>query len=156
MKFSTIFVSGMATLAAAAPAKEVTERSSFDLSSLNNLNNFNQLNFNYLLNINSLELSQLGLLGNSNNFNVLSFQSPFQNKSFDIEALLQFQQLQMLLQFQQLGLFNEFDLSSLNLQSVQLGLLGNVGSLDLSQFIQSSAIPQIQVIANQGKSHFIS
>ena len=151
MQFSTLIVSALATLAAAAPTKEVAERSSFDLSVLNNLNNFNQQNFNYLLNINSLNLGLLGQLGSINNFNVLSFQSLFQSNSFDLNGLLQLQQLQLLLQFQQLGVLSGFDLSGLNLNLVNLGLLGNIGGLDLTQFIQSSALPQIQVIAGQGK-----
>ncbi|KAH8889890.1 hypothetical protein GQ53DRAFT_842763 [Thozetella sp. PMI_491] len=149
MKPATILVSALATLAAAAPAKEVSERSNFDLSLLNNLNSFNQVNLDYLLNINSLQLGLLGQLGLNQNFNILSFQSLFQNNAFDLNSLLQLQQLQVLLQFQQLGVLNGFDLSSLALSNVNLGLLGNIGSLDLTQFIQASAIPQIQVIAGQ-------
>ena len=155
MKAATIFVSALATLAAAAPTtKEVAERATFDLSQVNNLGNFNQQNLNYLLNINSLQLNLLGQLGSANNFNILSFQNLFQSQTFDLNALLQFQQLQMVLQLQQLGLFNGFDLSTLNLAAVQLGLLGNIGSLDLTQFIQASALPQIQVIAGQGTYSF--
>jgi hypothetical protein len=153
MKASTIFVSALATLAAAAPTanKEVAERAAFDLSLLNNLSNFNQVNLNYLLNLNSnsFDLQLLGLLGQQNNFNILGFQSLFQSNTLDLNSLLQLQQLQLLLQFGQLGLFQGFDLSSLNLAQIQLGLLGNLGGVDLAQFIQASAIPQIQVIAGQ-------
>ncbi|KAK3943848.1 hypothetical protein QBC46DRAFT_351135 [Diplogelasinospora grovesii] len=149
MKASTIFATVFATLAAAAPTTAVEKRSNFDLSGVNNLSGFNQVNLNYLLNINSLDLQLLQTLGSVNNFNVLSFQSLFQQNSFDLNSLLQLQQLQMLLQLESLGLFNGFDLSSLNLNSLQFGLINNVNTLDLSQFIPSNVVTQVQTIASQ-------
>ncbi|KAK3318454.1 hypothetical protein B0H66DRAFT_238418 [Apodospora peruviana] len=146
MKASTIFVSLFATMAAAAPTEK---RANFDLGVLNNLSGFSQVNLNYLLNINSLDLNQLGQLGQLNNFDILSFQNLFQAQQFDLAAVLQLQQLQMVLQFQQLGLFNGFDLASLQLQQLQLGLLNNVGVLDLQQFVPQNVVAQVQTVASQ-------
>ncbi|KAM7206846.1 hypothetical protein V8F20_002552 [Naviculisporaceae sp. PSN 640] len=146
MKFTTIFVSAFAALAAAAPMEK---RAEFDISLLNNLNGFQQVNLNYLLKINSLDLSLLGGLGQLNNFNILGFQNLFQAQQFDLNALLQLQQLQTLLQFSQLGLFNGFDLQQLQLQQLQLGLLGNVGAVNLGQFISPNVVTQVQTVASQ-------
>ncbi|KAK0718321.1 hypothetical protein B0T26DRAFT_676499 [Lasiosphaeria miniovina] len=148
MKSVTLIVSALAAMVSAAPAA-VEKKSNFDLSQLNNLNNFNQVNLNYLLNINQLQLQQLGFLGQNNNFNILGYQNLFSSNQFDLASLLQLQQLQTLLQFQQVGLFSNFDLSSLDLQLLQLGLLNNVGSVDLSQFIQPTVVSQVQTIASQ-------
>ena len=117
MKASTIFVSLFATMAAAAPV-EVEKRTQFDLSQLNNLNNFQQVNLNYLLNINSLDLNLLGALGQNNNFNILDFSKLFQAQQFDLQAILQLQQLQTLLQFGQIGVLNGFDLQNFQLQTL--------------------------------------
>ncbi len=54
MKVSTILVSALATLVAAAPTEK---RGSNDFSQLNNLASFSQVNLNYLLNINQLDLA---------------------------------------------------------------------------------------------------
>jgi hypothetical protein len=146
MKFSTILVPALAAVATAAPTEK---RSNFDLSGLNNLSGFNNLNLNYLLNINSLDLQLLQTLGSVNNFNILSFQNLFSSNQFDLQSILQLQQLEMFLQLGQLGLFDGFDLGSLNLNALQLGLINNVNSVDLSQFISSSVLPQVQTIAAQ-------
>ncbi|KAK0715815.1 hypothetical protein B0H67DRAFT_251195 [Lasiosphaeris hirsuta] len=147
MKFSTVIVSALATLVSAAPTEK---RSAFDLSQLNGLNNFNQVNLNYLLNVNSLDLNLLGSLGQVNNFDILQFSNLFQGNQFDIQALLQLQQLQDLLLLGQQGLFNGFDLSSLQFGGLQLGLLQQqVGVLDLQQFIAPQVVTQVQTIASQ-------
>ncbi|KAK4165927.1 hypothetical protein QBC43DRAFT_314545 [Cladorrhinum sp. PSN259] len=155
MKVFTILVSALATLTAAAPAvapatAEVDKRSfAFDANALNGLKGFNQVNLNYLLNINSLQLGLLGNLANVNNFNVLQFQGLFQQNQFDLGSLLQLQQLHTFLQIHQLGVLNGFDLGGLQLQQLQLGLLNNVGVLDLQQFISPSVISQVQTVASQ-------
>ena len=159
MKPVTLLVSALATLAAAAPAvpaaapsTDLEARSfSFDLSSFNNLNSFNQVNLNYLLNINALQLGLLGNLANVNNFNILQFQPLFQQQSFDIQALLQLQSLHTFLQINQLGVLSGFDLASLQLQNLNLGLLNNVGVVDLQQFISPNVISQVQTVAAQGE-----
>ncbi|KAJ9138839.1 hypothetical protein NKR23_g8186 [Pleurostoma richardsiae] len=149
MKFSSILVGAMAAFATAAPTKDVEKRTSVDLSLLNNLNSFNAIDIQYLNVINSLDLQLLNSLSVNNNFNILAFQSLFQGSSFDLNAVLQLQQLQMLLQLASLGVFNAFDLSTLSLGSLQLGLVNNLGSVDFSQFIDASLVPQITSIAQQ-------
>lgn len=156
MKPVTLLVSALATLAAAAPAApaapatDLEARSfAFDASAFNNLNNFNQVNLNYLLNINSLQLGLLGNLANVNNFNILQFQPLFQQNVFDIQGLLQLQSLQTFLQIHQLGVLSGFDLASLQLQNLNLGLLNNVGVLDLQQFISPNVVTQVQTVAAQ-------
>lgn len=153
MKPVTFLVSALATLAIAAPAAPVTDLEArsfnFDINALNGLQNFQQVNLNYLLNINSLQLGLLGNLANINNFNVLQFQGLFQQQSFDIAALLQLQSLQTFLQIHQLGVLSGFDLASLQLQQLNLGLLNNIGVVDLQQFISPNVIGQVQSVASQ-------
>lgn len=159
MKPVSILVGALAAVATAAPTvpttKEIETRASFDLGLLNNLNRFNNVNLNYLLNINSLNLQLLAQLGNVNNFNVLGFQGLFQSNVFDLNALLQLQQLEMVLQLAQLGLFNGFDLSTLAFNQLNLGLINNIGGFDFNTLIDNSIVPQITSIAQQtGKSSF--
>lgn len=156
MKPATFLVSALATLATAAPAApaapatDLEARSfAFDLNSFNSFNNFNQVNLNYLLNINSLQLGLLGNLANVNNLNILQFQPLFQQQAFDIQGLLQLQSLHTFLQINQLGVLGGFDLASLQLQHLNLGLLNNVGVLDLQQFISPNVITQVQSVASQ-------
>lgn len=146
MKFSTIFAGALAAVASAAPTEK---RGSLDISQLNNLQSFNSLDINYLNRINSLDLQLLNTLAVQNNFNALAFQGLFQGQAFDVNALLQLQQLQTILQLGQVGVFNAFDLSSLNLQALQLGLINNVGAFDLGSLIDASLIPQITAISEQ-------
>lgn len=147
MKFSTIFAGALAAVASAAPTEK---RGQLDISQLNNLQRFNQLDINYLNVINSLDLQLLNTLAVQNNFNALAFQGLFQqNQVFDVNAILQLQQLQTLLQLGQLGVFNAFDLSTLNLQALQLGLINNVGAFDLGSLIDASLVPQITAISEQ-------
>ncbi|KAH6635365.1 hypothetical protein B0J18DRAFT_45456 [Chaetomium sp. MPI-SDFR-AT-0129] len=158
MKPVTFLVSALATLAVAAPAAPVTDLEArsfnFDINALNGLQNFQQVNLNYLLNINSLQLGLLGNLASINNFNVLQFQGLFQQQSFDIAALLQLQSLQTFLQIHQLGVLSGFDLASLQLQQLNLGLLNNVGVLDLQQFISPNVVGQVQTVASQPGTFF--
>jgi hypothetical protein len=159
MKPVSLLVSALAATVAAAPAPAKSEERSvgsgfgggfggLDLSGFNNFN-FNNDNFGYLFGINSLDLNQLLLLGQVNNFGFSGFGDVFNSNVFDIQALLQLQQIATLLQFQNVGLFNGFDLSSLALQQLNLGLLNNVGVLDLGQFVDSGSLGQISAIAQQ-------
>ncbi|KAL1840697.1 hypothetical protein VTJ49DRAFT_192 [Mycothermus thermophilus] len=161
MKPFTFLVSALAaTFAVAAPAaapapeaavtKDVEARSfNFDITLLNGLKNFNQVNLNYLLNINAVQIHLLQNLATVNNFNVLQFQSLFQRQAFDVQGLLHLQALHTFLQFHQLGLFNGFDLSGLNVNLLNLGLLNNVGVINLQDFILPNVIPQVQNVASQ-------
>ncbi|KAL2128163.1 hypothetical protein VTI74DRAFT_9567 [Chaetomium olivicolor] len=153
MKPVTFLVSCLATLTVAAPATpstDVDKRSfAFDLKAFNGLKSFQQVNLNYLLNINSLQLGLLGNLATVNNFNILQFQSLFQRQVFDIQALLQLQSLHTFLQIHQLGVLSGFDLASLQLAQLNLGLLNNVGILDLQQFISPGVVTQVQTVASQ-------
>lgn len=153
MKPVTFLVSALATLAVAAPAAPATDLEArafaFDASAFNDLRSFNQVNLNYLLNINSLQLNLLGNLANVNNFNILQFQGLFQQQQFDIQGLLQLQSLQTFLQIHQLGVLNGFDLAQLQLGQLNLGLLNNVGVLDLQQFVSPNVVTQVQSVAAQ-------
>ncbi|EOO03856.1 hypothetical protein UCRPA7_457 [Phaeoacremonium minimum UCRPA7] len=149
MKFSGILAGAFATLAVAAPTKEVEARTAIDLSLLNGLSNFNAIDIQYLNVINSLDLQLLNTLAVNNNFNSLAFQGLFQNNVFDLNSILQLQQLQTLLQFANLGVFNQFDLASLQLQQLQLGLVSGIGGFDFSSIIDQSLVPQITAIAQQ-------
>jgi len=157
MKPVAFLVSTLATLAVAAPAAPATgleERAfEFDINAFNGLQSFNQVNLNYLLNINSLQLGLLGNLANVNNLNILQFQPLFQHQAFDIQGLLQLQALHTFLQIGQLGVLNGFDLASLQLQHLNLGLLNNVGIVDLQQFVAPNVVPQVQTIAAEGESN---
>lgn len=155
MKFSTVIVSALAAVVSAAPAQTQSEkRTALDISQLNNFGFSNQ-NFGYLGQINSLNFDVLTQLATVNNFDALAFQGLFQSQIFNINTLLQIQQLQTLIQFQQLGVLSAFDLSTLTLQTLNLGLLAPIGAVDLNSFFLSGANPlisttditQIQTIA---------
>lgn len=154
MKFSTILTATLGAVATAAPAPApepatLEERRSVDFGQLNNLV-FRQSDFNYLLNINSLNLQLFQQLGRNNNLDVLLFRDVFNVNNFNLNSLLQFQQLQTLLAIAQTGALNTFDLSSLALGGLNLGLVGGIGGVDLRQFVNSASIPQIETIAKQG------
>lgn len=146
MKPTSLLVSALATVALAAPAKEIR---GIDFSGVNNLNSFNSIDIQYLAAVNSLDLALLAQLGNVNNFNVNGFQNLFQGQNFDLNAVLQLQQLQTLLSLGQVGVLNGFDLSGLNLGTLNLGLVNNIGGFDFSQLIDQSLVPQIQTVAQQ-------
>ncbi|KAF3767899.1 hypothetical protein M406DRAFT_70005 [Cryphonectria parasitica EP155] len=149
MKFSTILASTLAAAASTVTAAPATKRGTFDASGLNNLA-FNSLDVGYLNVINSVDLALLQQLAVNNNLNAAAFANVFTSGVFNLNAVLQLQQLQVLLQLGQLGVFNTFDLSTLNLELLQLGLIGNVGSFDLSTLIDASVVPQITTIVQQG------
>ncbi|ATY65078.1 hypothetical protein CCM_04233 [Cordyceps militaris CM01] len=152
MKFSTLIAAAFGAVAAAAPAPApapatLEERRSFDFGQLNNLV-FRQSDFNYLLNINSLDLGLFQQLGRNNNLDLLLFQDIFNVNSFNLNSLLQFQQLQTLLAVAGTGVLNGFDLGGLGLGNLNLGLVNGIGGVDLRQFVSSSSIPQIESIAS--------
>jgi hypothetical protein len=152
MKFTSVIVSALATLATAAPAKSVEERSSsIDLAALNGLQSFAAVDIQYLAQINSLDLNLLLALGQNQGLQINSFNSLFQSNNFDLASILQLQQLQTLLAIAQTGALNTFDLSSINLeqQLLQLGLINNIGSFSFGSLIDQSLLPQIQTIAQQ-------
>ncbi|KAH7328077.1 hypothetical protein B0I35DRAFT_403509 [Stachybotrys elegans] len=155
MKFSAVFAGAFAALAAAAPttspatSSAIQERAVFDASQLNNLI-FAQQDFQYLLNLNSLDLVLFQNLALNNGFNALAFQGLFNAQAFDINALLQFQQLQTFLTIAQTGVFNGVNLAGLQLGGLgglNFGLINGIAGVNLQQFINVANIPQIQLIA---------
>ncbi|KND93056.1 hypothetical protein TOPH_02361 [Tolypocladium ophioglossoides CBS 100239] len=161
MKFSTILAGTFAAVVAAAPAPASEPESeavalearnkSIDVGRLNNLN-FKQQDLNYLFRLNSVDLQLFQHLGINNNFNVVVFHDLFNGDNFNINALLQFQQMHTLLAIASTGVFNTFDLSKLNLGGINMGLINGVGGVDLGQFIDVGVRPQVAVIAGQGES----
>ena len=152
MKFTTVIVSALASVAAAAPTKQVEERSfNFDLASLNNLQSFNSVDLNYLGQINNIDLQLLLALGQNQGLQLNSFNSLFQSSNFDLAAALQLQQLQTLLAIAGTGVFQGFDLSGFNLnqQVLQLGLINDLNTFNLGGVIDQSLVPQITSIAQQ-------
>lgn len=87
--FITLFIPFVAAVPVRDTQSTITERAIFDLAPLNNLTNFNQVNLNYLLNINALDLQLLSVLGSIHNFNILGLRDLFQAPSFDVQRLLQ-------------------------------------------------------------------
>ncbi|KAF5520771.1 hypothetical protein CGCA056_v008433 [Colletotrichum aenigma] len=148
MRFSTVFVSAFAAFAAAAPTTN-EPRANVDLSQLNNLQGFRNLDLNYLLALNGLNLQGLGQLGQANNLNVLAFQNLFGAQNFDLNALLQLQQLSTILAIQQQGVFGNVNLANLNFGGLNLGLINGIGQVNLGQFIDQALIPQITQIVQQ-------
>ncbi|KAF3024268.1 hypothetical protein E8E14_012997 [Neopestalotiopsis sp. 37M] len=148
MKFSAVLVSALAAVASAAPAKKEEPRASIDASLFNNFA-FNSQDLQYLSVVNSLDFNVLQQLATVNGLNLNNFSGLFSNNAFDINSLIQLQQIQNLIQLQQLGVLGGFDLSSFALNQVNLGLINNIGGVDLGQFIDASLVPQIQTIIQQ-------
>lgn len=152
MKSTSVIVSAMATVAAAAPAKLVEGRnSSVDLSGLNNLQSFDSVDIQYLAQVNSMDLNLLLDLGQSQGLNINYFDSLFQSSSFDVNSILMLQQLMTLLAIADTGALNSFDLSSIDLsqQLLQLSLIQSLSSYSFSSLIDQSLVPQIQSVAQQ-------
>lgn len=153
MKFSTILVSAFAAFSAATPTPEViAERGAVNSSSEANRNGlaFNQVDLNYLLKINDLDLRLLQTLSRKNNLNLQEFRDLFRADVFSLEVLLQLQQLSTLLAIADTGIFDRFDLSRLPLGDLKLGLIEGIARLDLAEFIDKALRPQIIIIAKQG------
>ncbi|KAI1640271.1 hypothetical protein F4809DRAFT_476971 [Biscogniauxia mediterranea] len=153
MKASTIFAGVFAAFASAAPTTtatttEVQERGVVDLGAFNNFGFANQ-DLQYLNAINGFNLQAFAQLSAFNNLNIGNFQSLFGGNVFDINALLQLQQIALLSQLGGLGVFGNFDLSTVQFNLFDLGLINNIGSFNLGSIIDVNVIPQIQTIIQQ-------
>ncbi|KAI1356580.1 hypothetical protein F5Y01DRAFT_309989 [Xylaria sp. FL0043] len=149
MKASTIFVGALAAVASAAPATTTTEkRGSVDLNAFNQFAFANQ-NLQYFNAINLFDLQAFEQLAAFNNLNIAGFEGLFSNNVFDINSLLQLQQVALLSQLGSLGVFSNFDLSSLSLGGIDLGLVSSLGGFDVSSIIDASLVPQIQAVIQQ-------
>lgn len=149
MKFS-IFATLVATVAAMPATTPNEKRTGIDAGKLNQLI-CKQTDLNYLLGVNKLDLGLFQRLGIHNNFDVLQFQTLFTTGTFDVVSLLRMQQLHTLLVVAQTGVFNNFDLATLQLGSLDLALINNIGTVGLNQFIDVAVVPQIQTISSSGK-----
>lgn len=155
MKVTSILVGALATVVAAAPTEKRSFGGSQDFSSFGNfggVNNFgfNNLDLGYLASVNNLDFQILAQLSQVNEFDVLQFGSLFNNDVFDVNSLLQFQQLATLIQLSSLGAFNGLSLSGLNFNNLGFGLISNVNSFAFGGLIDQSLVPQLTSIANQG------
>ncbi|KAI0848975.1 hypothetical protein F5Y00DRAFT_237243 [Daldinia vernicosa] len=150
MKATTILASALAAVATAAPTAITTpeKRAVVDLGAFNNFNFANQ-DLQYLLALNKFDLQSFAQLAAFNKLNIGDFQGLFVNNNFDINSLLQLQQIALLSQLGGLGLFGNFDLSSLQLNVFNLGLIGGIGGFDISSLVDQSLVPQIQAIIQQ-------
>ncbi|KAK1596357.1 uncharacterized protein LY79DRAFT_667392 [Colletotrichum navitas] len=150
MRFTSIIAAAFAVVATAAPTTAVEPRGNVNLAALNNLQGFNNLDLNYLLALNQLNLGGLNQLGQVNNLNLAAFQGLFASQNFDLNALLQLQQLSTLLAIQQQGLFNNnINLAQLNFGALNFGLINNLGAINLGQFIDPNLIGQITQVVQQ-------
>ncbi|KAI0459359.1 hypothetical protein F5B21DRAFT_298879 [Xylaria acuta] len=149
MKASTIFVGALAAVASAAPATTTPEkRGAVDLNAFNQFGFANQ-NLQYFNAINAFDLQAFEQLAAFNNLNIGGFETLFSGNAFDINALLQLQQVALLSQLGGLGVFSNFDLSSLQLGGLNFGLVNNIGAFDISSLIDVGLQPQIQSIIQQ-------
>ncbi|KAG8676734.1 hypothetical protein FPOAC2_02843 [Fusarium poae] len=112
---------------------------------------FGQVDLNYLLQVNKLDLVRLQTLSIKNRFDVNIFADLFAADEFSIKSLLQLQQLSTMLAIAETGIFDQFELSSLKLGDLNLGLIDGIGGIDLTQFIDAATRPKITVIAKQVK-----
>ncbi|KAI1381898.1 hypothetical protein F4677DRAFT_8318 [Hypoxylon crocopeplum] len=147
MKPTTLLVSALAAVATAAPTS-TEKRTSFDLGAFNNFDFANQ-DLKYLLAVNGFDLQAFAQLAAFNNLNIGGFQSLFVDNSFDINAILQLQQIALLAELGGLGIFGNFDLSSLQLNVFDLGLINGIGGFDIGGIIDQSLVPQIQTVIQQ-------
>ncbi|KAG4223238.1 hypothetical protein PC116_g28294, partial [Phytophthora cactorum] len=92
MKVTAILASALAAVAAAAPTANSEKRAVVDLGAFNNFGFANQ-DLQYLLAINQFDLQAFAQLSAFNNLNIGGFESLFSNDAFDINSLLQLQQI---------------------------------------------------------------
>ncbi|KAF5724421.1 hypothetical protein FMUND_878 [Fusarium mundagurra] len=116
---------------------------------------FNQVDLNYLLQINQLNLGKLQVLSQRNNFNVVVFQDLFASRDFSLESLLQLQQLSTMLAIAETGIFDQLELSRLSLGNLNLGLINGIAGLNLAQFIDAALKPQITIISKEVNNNII-
>ncbi|KAI0116986.1 hypothetical protein F4814DRAFT_270262 [Daldinia grandis] len=147
MKVATILVSAFAAIVTAAPTAIATpeKRAAVDLGAFNNFG-FANNDLQYLLAINKFDLQSFAQLAAFNKLNIGDFQGLFANDDFDIKSLLQLQQIALLSQLGGLGVFGNLDLSSLQIDIFNLGLINSIGGFDISSLIDQSLAPQIQAI----------
>ncbi|KAF4450604.1 hypothetical protein F53441_6265 [Fusarium austroafricanum] len=112
---------------------------------------FSQVDLNYLLQVNQLNLAKLQVLAQQNRFNVNVFADLFNSRDFSLNSLLQLQQLSTMLAIAETGIFDRLELSRLQLGGLNLGLIDNIAALNLGQFINAALKPQITVISKQVK-----
>ncbi|KAI8947723.1 hypothetical protein F4801DRAFT_495059 [Xylaria longipes] len=149
MKASTIFVSALAAVASAAPATTTpVKRTAVDLNAFNQFGFANQ-NLQYFNALNAFNLQAFEQLAAFNNLDIAGFESLFSNNVFDINALLQLQQVALLSQLGGLGVFSNFDLSTLQLGGLDLGVVNAIGGFDIASLIDASLQPQIQAVIQQ-------
>ncbi|KAI0482255.1 hypothetical protein GGR56DRAFT_177772 [Xylariaceae sp. FL0804] len=154
MKASTMIAGVFAAVATALPTTSsssssapATEKRTISLSSFNNFG-FNDLNLQYINALNQFDLQAFAQLGQFNNLDISGFQSLFSSSSFDLSQLLQLQQIAMLAQLGNLGVFGNFDLSSVQIQAFDLGLINSISGFDVSSLIDSSLVSQIQTVVS--------
>lgn len=153
MKPSTMILGAFAALVSAAPAKEARGfNSNFNANDLSNFgfNSFNSLDFQYLSVVNGLDFNLLIQLAQLQNFNLGQFGNLFGSNVFDLNSLLQFQQLATLIQLSSLGVFGGFDLNDLLFNSLNFGLINNALSFDFGGIIDQSLVPQLSAVVQQG------
>ncbi|KAI0144308.1 hypothetical protein GGR57DRAFT_507698 [Xylariaceae sp. FL1272] len=143
----SMIIGAFAALVSAAPTT-VESRSAVDLNAFNQFAFANQ-DLQYLLAINQFDLQAFAQLSAFNNLQIVNFQSLFSNDVFDVNALLQLQQVAMLAQLAQLGVFSNFDLSSVNFNVFDLGLANAIGGFNVGSIIDVSLVPQIQTVIAQ-------
>jgi hypothetical protein len=154
MKASTVIVSALATLVAAAPTEKKVEERGFNDFLGGGFSGFPSTNVNYLFGLNNglNNFNVLQQLALNQNFGFNQFDGLFNanNQFLDLNTILQLQQLSDLAAIAQLGVFGGFDLAQLNLQNalLQTGLL-NLGGANLGQFVQPNVVTQVQTIASQ-------
>lgn len=155
MKASTVIVSALATLVAAAPTEKKVEQRGFnDFLGGQQFGGFQSTNIDYLFGLNN-GVNNFGILQQlalQQNLGLNQFDGLFNvnNQVLDLNSLLLLQQLSDLSAIANLGVFGGFDLGQLNLQNnlLNTGLL-NLGGANLGQFIQPNVVTQVQTIASQ-------
>ncbi|KAM0247689.1 hypothetical protein ACHAP5_003936 [Fusarium lateritium] len=110
---------------------------------------FGQVDLNYLLEVNELNLVKLQELSGANNFDITIFADLFASKDFSLKQLLELQQLSTVLKIAETGIFDQFELSKLELGGLNLGLIDGIASIDLTKFIDAALKPKITVIAKK-------
>ena len=160
MQFTSVIVCALAALVSAAPAPQGDAQKQAQLEqqkqALNNLQ-FKNIDVAYALAVNRLDnnglTSLVASLAQANNLNLGAFQSIFNNNVFDVNALLQIQQLQLLGQLQALGALNNVNLAALQLQVLNLGVIQNLGGINLVQFVNPAVVPQVRDVVNNAGTY---
>jgi hypothetical protein len=98
----------------------------------------------YLNAFNDFELQAFVDLAIFNGLNIDVFQAVFVQDVFNINAVIQIQQIALLSHLGSLGVFNNFDLSLLQLNVVELGALGGIGGFDINSIVNPGVVTQVQ------------